>query len=69
MAPNPWIEKAERLRFLLARLHDAVPTADQPPDCRREALERTVIAHWLRQEFRGDGADHPGTGANLTGTS
>ena len=52
MNSEAWLERAERLRHELVRLHAAeldemmVPSVDE-----RESRERVVIASWLRSEF------------------
>ena len=51
MNPNEWLEKAERLRTTLTQLREA--RHDQQGGTQQEIdiIERTAIAHWLRQEF------------------
>ena len=52
MNSEAWLDRAERLRHELTRLHAAEldemlePSADE-----RETRERVVIARWLRSEF------------------
>ena len=62
MNSEAWLDKAERLRSELARLHAAegnefiglVPEA-------REARERVAIARWLRTEFSDEAPDDTNT--------
>jgi hypothetical protein len=52
MKAEAWLERAERLRHELARLHTAeVDEMIEPSADERETRERVVIARWLRSEF------------------
>jgi len=52
MNTETWLEKAERLRGELTRLHAAeVNEFMAPALADHEARERITIAHWLRSEF------------------
>ena len=51
MNPNPWLEKAERLRSTIASLRQVGTSENEPGEEGPAAMERLAIAHWLRQEF------------------
>jgi hypothetical protein len=52
MNSEAWLEKAERLRGELTRLHAAeVDEIVEPSTDERETRERVTIARWLRSEF------------------
>jgi hypothetical protein len=52
MNSEAWLEKAERLRSELSRLHTAeFDEIVTPHPEERDARERVAIARWLRSEF------------------
>ena len=52
MNTETWLEKAERLRGELARLHAAeLDELVEPAMADHEGRERVAIARWLRREF------------------
>jgi hypothetical protein len=62
MNSEAWLEKAERLRGELTRLHAAEFDEIVTPNTEeREARERVAIARWLRSEFSDELPDDPNT--------